>query len=116
MHSRKFAVRGGDDLHNENIGQQIPFKTILGTSLISMDKAIRVELNLLSEQFTVLEQAHFCHLYLIILGRSSGMETSEEVFVSAEDDDLFGTEALKGIRCSCCSHKVSLIPAKIPVQ
>lgn len=44
------------------------------------------------------------------------METSEEVFVSAEGDDLFGTEALRGIRCSCCSHKVSLIPAKISVQ
>lgn len=28
--------------------------------------------------------------------------------MSAEGDDLFGTEALRGIRCSCCSHKVSL--------
>ena len=116
VHSTKVAVRGGDDLHNESIGQQIPFKTILGTSLIAMDKAIRVKLNLLFAQFTVLEQTHFCHLYLIILGRGSGMEASEEVFVSAENDDLFGTEALGGIRCSCCSHKVSLIPAKISVQ
>lgn len=81
-----------------------------------MDKAIRVKLNLLFAQFTVSKQAHFCHLYLIILGRGSGMETSEEVFVSAEGDDLFGTEAFRGIRCSCCSHKVSLIPAKISVQ
>lgn len=36
------------------------------------------------------------------------METSEEVFVSAEGDDLFGTEALRGTRCSCSSHKASL--------
>lgn len=37
-------------------------------------------------------------------------------FLPAEGDDLCGTEALRGISCSCCSHKVSLIPAKISVQ
>lgn len=62
MHSRKFAGRGEDDLRDENRGQQIPFKTILGTSLIAMDKAIQAKLNLLFAQFTVLEQAYFCHL------------------------------------------------------
>lgn len=68
-----------------------------------MDKAIRVKLNSLFAQFTV-------------LGRGSGRQTSEEFFVPAEGDDLFGAGALRGIRCSCCSHKVSLTPAKISVQ
>lgn len=45
MYSRKFIVWGGDDLHNENRGQQIPFKTILGTFLIVMDKTIWVRLH-----------------------------------------------------------------------
>lgn len=103
MRSKKFAVQGGNDTHNENTGQQIPLRTVLGTSVIVMDEAIRVKLNLLFAQFTV-------------LGRGSGRETSEEFFVPAEGDDLFGTGALRGIRCSCCSHKVLLIPAKISVQ
>lgn len=64
-HSKKFAVRGRDDIHYENTGQQIPLRTILGTSLIVTDKAIRVKLNLLFAQFTV-------------LGRGGGRETSQE--------------------------------------
>lgn len=42
---------------------------------------------------------------LIILGRDSGMETSEEVFMAAKVDYLLGIEALRGIRCSSCAHK-----------
>lgn len=67
--------------------------------LMVTDTAVGVKLNFLFAQLTV-------------LGRGSGRETSEEIFLPAEGDDLFGTEALRGIRCSCCSHKVSLLPAK----
>lgn len=35
--------------------------------------------------------------------------------MSVEGDDLSGIEALRGIRCSCCFHNVSLIPAKVTV-
>lgn len=57
MHSKKFAVQGGNDTHNENTGQQIPLRTVLGTSVIVMDEAIWVKLNLLFAQFTVLGEA-----------------------------------------------------------
>lgn len=62
MHSRKFAVPGGDDLHNENTVQEMSFKAVLGTSFIAMDKAIQIKVNILFIQITVSWQVLFFHL------------------------------------------------------
>lgn len=40
---------------------------------------------------------------LIILGRDSGMETSEEVFMAAKVDYLLGIEALENQMFKLCS-------------
>lgn len=70
-----------------------------------MGKEIWISRSTLCTNYSLEADFFFCHLYLIILGRGSGRETSEEVFESTKGDDLFCVEALGGTTCSCCSHK-----------